>query len=156
MPYFSKEDWTAENATRLNRIVMTKMALDPFSLFRDLGESQKKKYNRILNQYIQSLGENGIEQLKQDFDQLVMEDILTDKFKPETVFVPQINSEPQLLLREDQKEFWETSERERKERFEEMIKREEERHKIIEAEEQDRKSQIEALTEEKEKIISSC
>ena len=39
---FSKEDWTPENATRLNLIVMTKMALDPFSLFRDLGESQKK------------------------------------------------------------------------------------------------------------------
>ena len=37
-----------------------------------------------------------------------------------------------------------------------MIKREEERQKIIEAEEQERKLQIEALTEEKEKIISSC
>lgn len=152
MPYFCKEDWTPENATRLNLIVMTKMALDPFSLFRDLGESQKKKYNRILNQYIQSLGENGVEQLKQEFDQLVTEDILTDKFKPETVFVPQINSEPQLLLREDQKEFWETSERERKERFEEMIKREEERQKIIEAEEKER---TEAITQVSD-LLYSC
>ena len=58
-----------------------------------------------MNQYIQSLGENGVEQLKQEFDQLVTEDILTDKFKPETVFVPLINSEPQLLLREDQRNF---------------------------------------------------
>lgn len=152
MPYFSKEDWTPENATRLNLIVMTKMALDPFSLFKDLGESQKKKYNRILNQYIQSLGENGVEQLKQEFDQLVTEDILTENFKPETVFVPQINSEPQLLLREDQKEFWETSERERKERFEEMIKREEERQKIIEAQEKER---TEAITQVSD-LLYSC
>jgi aminobenzoyl-glutamate utilization protein B len=83
MPCFSKEDWTPENATRLNLIVMTKMALDPFSSFKDLEESQKKKYNRILNQYIQSLGDKGVEQLKEEFDQLVMEDILTEKFKPE-------------------------------------------------------------------------
>ena len=152
MPYFSKEDWTPENATRLNLIVMTKMALDPFSLFRDLGESQNKKYNRILNQYIQSLGENGVEQLKQEFDQLVTEDILTDKFKPETVFVPQINSEKQLLLREDQKEFWETSERERKERIEEIIKKEEERQKIIEAEEKER---TEAITQVSD-LLYSC
>lgn len=149
---FSKEDWTPENATRLNLIVMTKMALDPFSLFKDLGESQKKKYNRILNQYIQSLGENGVEQLKQEFDQLVTEDILTDKFKPETVFVPQINSEPQLLLREDQKEFWETSERERKERIEEIIKKEEERQKIIEAQEKER---TEAITQVSD-LLYSC
>jgi hypothetical protein len=139
MPYFSKEDWTAENATRLNLIVMTKMALDPFSLFRDLGESQKKKYNRILNQYIQSLGENGVEQLKQEFDQLVTEDILTENFKPEKVFVPVMNSEPQLLLREDQKEFWETSEKEREERILQRMKEFKEKE-----------------TEEKEKIISSC
>jgi hypothetical protein len=149
MPYFSKEDWTPENATRLNLIVMTKMALDPFSLFKDLGESQKKKYNRILNQYIQSLGENGVEQLKQEFDQLVTEDILTENFKPEKVFVPQINSEPQLLLREDQKEFWETSERER---FEEMIKREKERQKIIEAQEKER---TEAITQVSD-LLYSC
>ena len=152
MPYFNKEDWTAENATRLNLIVMTKMALDPFSLFRDLGESQKKKYNRILNQYIQSLGENGVEQLKQEFDQLVTEEILTENFKPEKVFVPLINSEPQLLLREDQKEYWETSERERKERFEEMIKREEERQKIIEAQEKER---TEAITQVSD-LLYSC
>ena len=139
MPYFSKEDWTAENATRLNLIVMTKMALDPFSLFRDLGESQKKKYNRILNQYIQSLGENGVEQLKQEFEQLVTEDILTENFKPEKVFVPVMNSEPQLLLREDQKEFWETSEKEREERILQRMKEFKEKE-----------------TEEKEKIISSC
>ena len=149
MPYFSKEDWTPENATRLNLIVMTKMALDPFSLFRDLGESQKKKYNRILNQYIQSLGENGVEQLKQEFDQLVTEDILTENFKPEKVFVPVMNSEPQLLLREDQKEFWETSERER---FEEIIKREKERQKLIEAQEKER---TEAITQVSD-LLYSC
>ena len=139
MPHFSKEDWTAENATRLNLIVMTKMALDPFSLFRDLGESQKKKYNRILNQYIQSLGENGVEQLKAEFDQLVMEDILTEKFKPELCPVQILNSEPQLLLREDQKEFWETSEREREERVAEFVRQIKEKE-----------------TEEKEKILSCC
>jgi hypothetical protein len=139
MPQFSKEDWTPENATRLNLIVMTKMALDPFSLFKDLGESQKKKYNRILNQYIQSLGENGVEQLKAEFDQLVMEDILTEKFKAEKCPVQILNSEPQLLLREDQKEFWETSEREREERVAELVR------KLKEKE-----------TEEKEKILSCC
>lgn len=139
MPAFSKEDWTPENATRLNLIVMTKMGLDPFSLFKDLGESQKKKYNRILNQYIQSLGENGVEQLKTEFDQLVMEDILTEKFKPELCPVQILNTEPQLLLREDQKEFWEQSEREREERVAELVR------KLKEKE-----------TEEKEKIISCC
>lgn len=139
MPAFSKEDWTPENATRLNLIVMTKMGLDPFSLFKDLGESQKKKYNRILNQYIQSLGENGVEQLKAEFDQLVMEDILTEKFKPELCPVQILNTEPQLLLREDQKEFWEQSEREREERVAELVR------KLKEKE-----------TEEKEKILSCC
>lgn len=139
MPAFSKEDWTPENATRLNLIVMTKMGLDPFSLFKDLGESQKKKYNRILNQYIQSLGENGVEQLKAEFDQLVMEDILTEKFKPELCPVQILNTEPQLLLREDQKEFWEQSERERGERIAELM---------IQLKEKE--------TEEKEKILSCC
>jgi len=139
MPCFSKEDWTPENATRLNLIVMTKMALDPFSSFRDLEESQKKKYNRILNQYIQSLGDKGVEQLKEEFDQLVMEDILTEKFKAERCPVQILKKEPQLLLREDQKEFWETSEREREERVAELVR------KLKEKE-----------TEEKEKIISSC
>jgi hypothetical protein len=139
MPPFSKEDWTPENATRLNLIVMTKMGLDTFSLFKDLGESQKKKYNRILNQYIQSLGENGVEQLKTEFDQLVMEDILTEKFKAELCPVQILNTEPQLLLREDQKEFWEQSEREREERVAELVR------KLKEKE-----------TEEKEKILSCC
>jgi hypothetical protein len=68
-----------------------------------------------------------------------MEDILTEKFKPELCPVQILNMEPQLLLREDQKEFWETSEREREERVAELVR------KLKEKE-----------TEEKEKIISSC
>lgn len=139
MPCFSKEDWTPENATRLNLIIMTKMSLNPFSSFKDLEESQKKKYNRLLNQYIQSLGDKGVEQLKEEFDQLVTEDILTEKFRAELCPVQILNTEPQLLLREDQKEFWETSEREREERVAELMRQIKEKE-----------------TEEKEKIISSC
>jgi len=85
---------------------MPKMGRHPMTGFKSLPESQKAKFNRLMNEYIQSLGENWEETLLADFNQIVNEDILTEEFDPSKQFVPIMNTEPTLLLSEEQEEFF--------------------------------------------------
>ena len=107
MSRFSKEDFNPENAQRLNVIVMKQMGKHPLTAFQSLGEALKKKFNRLLNEYIQSLGEDWKETLIRDFDTIVNEDILTEEFDPSKVYIPDCRTERNLLITEDQMEFLE-------------------------------------------------
>ena len=91
MYMFSKDDFTKENAQRLSVIIMTP--------FVSLSESQKAKFNRLLNEYINSrlLGDDWLQTLLDDFNRIVNEDILNEDFDPSKVYVPIYNTERQLL-----------------------------------------------------------
>jgi len=104
---FTQTDFNRENAQRLSVIVMKQMEKPILTSFRSLGTSQQTKFNRLMNQYIQSLPEEWEPKLLADFDQIVNEDLLVDEFDPSTVFIPMLNTEPELLLTEEQKTFLE-------------------------------------------------
>jgi hypothetical protein len=105
MPRFSKEDFTQETATRLMVIVMSKMGRPPLSQFRDLPPSQKTKFNRIMNEYIQSLGEDWETKILDDFNLIVNEDILNEEFDAGRVFVRETYSDRKVLLSPEQEEW---------------------------------------------------
>lgn len=96
---FSREDFNQTNAMKLNVIIMPKMGKHPLHAFRDLGEGEKKKFNRIMNEYIQLLGEDWEKTLQHDFNQVCDEELFTPDFKPERMAVPQGDRE--LLLTEE-------------------------------------------------------
>jgi hypothetical protein len=108
MPKFSKADFTMDNATRLSVIIMSKMGKNPLLQFKSLPLSQQQKFNRLMNIYIASLGEDWVETLHRDFNLIVQEDIITEDFDASKVFIQ--SSAPttrELLLTEEQKEFLE-------------------------------------------------
>lgn len=105
MPKFSKEDFTNENATRLMVIIMTYMNKPPLTSFRDLPESQKNKFNRMLNEYIAKLDENWETKLHNDFNLIVNEDILNEDFDPSKIWVRDVITEKNVLLSQEQEEW---------------------------------------------------
>lgn len=102
---FSKEDFNNENATRLMVIVMTYMNKPPLTQFRDLPESQKKKFNRLMNEYIAGLDEKWETQLHDDFNRIVNEDILNEDFEPSKIWVKDVITERNILLSQEQEEW---------------------------------------------------
>ena len=102
MPLFSKEDFNQENATRLMVIIMSKMGRPPLSQFKELPESQKIKFNRLMNEYIASLGEEWKRTLLDDFNLIVREDILNEEFDPAKEFVKDTLFERNVLLSPEQ------------------------------------------------------
>ena len=105
MPKFSKEDFTQENATRLMVLVMKRMERPLLFQFKDLPPSQKTKFNRIMNEYIQSLGEDWEKVILDEFNQLVNEDILNEDFDPTTTIVKDIHTEREILISPEQDEW---------------------------------------------------
>jgi len=106
---FGKEDFTPENAQRLNVIIMPRIGKHPLVPFRDLGEGEKNKFNRLMNEYIQSLGDDWLPKLLHDFNRVCDEEVFTPEFKPELQPVPQRGT-PEILLTEEQKTFVDTEE----------------------------------------------
>jgi hypothetical protein len=106
MPRFSKEDFTPENATRLSVIIMPRMGKNPLASFRDMNPTTQKKFNRLMNEYIATLGEDWEETLLADFNQIVNEDILNEDFDAAKQIVPELNTDSALLLSEEQREFF--------------------------------------------------
>jgi len=117
---FSKDDFTPDNAQRLSVIIMKQMGKPLLSSFRSLGTSHQAKFNRLMNEYIRSLPEDWEPKLMGDFNALVNEDLLTDEFDPSTLFVPILNSTPELLLTEEQKAFQEEENRLKEEEFRDL------------------------------------
>jgi hypothetical protein len=71
--------------------------------FNQLDDREKKKFNKILNQYIQSLPpfkEDWMDKLVDDFNELCLDNILNEKFDPAKCYCPDVNVEPTLLNEE--------------------------------------------------------
>lgn len=115
MPRFSKEDFNQDNAARLMVIIMKEMGKSPLTQFRDLPQSQKNKFNRLMNEYIQTLGEEWEAKLIGDFNLIVGEDILNEEFDAGRVFVRETISDRKVLLSEEQTEWIKSEEAEGRE-----------------------------------------
>mgnify|MGYP003660761152 CR=1 FL=1 len=107
---FTQSDFKmAENTQRLSIIVMKRMGKHPLLAYKSLTETNQKKFNRLLNEYINEItigDSNWRERLKADADQLIAEDIFNEDFCPSKVYVPHTDPNRQLLLSEEQKEFF--------------------------------------------------
>lgn len=102
---FSKEDFTQETATRLTIIIMKQMGKPPLSSFWELPQSQKNKFNRLMNEYIALLPEEWKDIMEADFNAIVNEDILNEDFDPAKIYVKDYNTEKQLILSPEQEEW---------------------------------------------------
>jgi len=110
MAYFTKEDFKGVTAQRLNVIINHKMGLSPLTSFHDLIESRKTKFNKLLNEYIKTnLGDfvNWQEILEKEFNEIVLEEVLNENYNPSKEPVPLLNTERELLLSKEQKDFLE-------------------------------------------------
>jgi hypothetical protein len=109
---FSKDNFTKENAQRISVIIMTKMGRPPLTPFASLPDSQKTKFNRVMNEYINEnlQRDDWFDVLLTEFNRIVNEDILNEDFDPSKQFVLEHNTDHQLLLTEEQKRFLEESE----------------------------------------------
>ena len=94
---FSQEDFNRDNAQRLSVIIMKKMEKPLLMPFKELQPSQQKKFNRLMNEYIQSLPDDWQPKLFADFDQIVNEDLLNEDFDPSATFVPMINTDIETI-----------------------------------------------------------
>jgi hypothetical protein len=102
---FSKEDFNKENAERLSVIIMTQMDKPPLTPFPQLTTSQRTKFNRLLNEYIQNYlqTDDWQDKLLYDFNLIITEDVLNEEFDAsKQKFVPIINTDRELLLNENQ------------------------------------------------------
>jgi hypothetical protein len=102
---FQATDFQGETATRLGVIVQSKMGNPPLMLFRDLGDSQKKKFNRLLNEYVNMLGEDWEKIIQDQFNLICSEDIFVESFDPSKLDILLTGGNKELLLTEEQKEF---------------------------------------------------
>jgi hypothetical protein len=102
---FQATDFKGETATRLGVIIQSKMGNPPLMLFRDLGESQKKKFNRLLNEYVNMLGEDWENIIQDQFNLICSEDIFVESFDPSKLDILLTGGNKELLLTEEQKEF---------------------------------------------------
>ena len=86
-------------------LIMKRMGRPLLTQFKDLPPSQKTKFNRIMNEYIQSLGEDWEKVLLDEFNLIVNEDILNEEFDPTTTRVKDNRTDRQVLLSPDQEEW---------------------------------------------------
>ena len=106
MPPFTKEDFLKpEVGQRLSVIIMSKMNKNVLQPFTKLIAKDKKEFNKLLNEYIGSLGEDWEETLIKDFNEVCSLDLFdTDNyFNPEKI--PAQVGESELILTEEQKQF---------------------------------------------------
>jgi len=94
---FNQNDFQI-HSQRLSVIIMKKMNKPILTSFRRITENEKKKFNKLLNEYIHSLpSEEWLDTIINDFNDIVQEDVFNDGFDPSKVYVPNVNTEPQLL-----------------------------------------------------------
>ena len=105
---FTPQDFTKDNTTRLSVIVMDLMGKTPMTPFHSLGDTQKQRFNRLMNKYIkEDLGDDDWENiLLDDFNRIIRETILTEEFDPSKQFIKELNTDNTLMLTEEQKEFF--------------------------------------------------
>ena len=94
MPKFSTTDLLdADTASRLRVIVFYQMGKDLMSSFKGLLTSEKRVFNGLLNEYIQSLPDDEWPvEIKREFDELVLKKILNQDFDAGKTFCPEVNT----------------------------------------------------------------
>lgn len=102
---FQATDFQGETVTRLGVIIQSKMGNSPLTQFRDMGESQQKKFNRLLNEYVKMLGEDWENVIMDQFNLICQEDIFTESFDPSKLDILMNGGNRELLLTEEQKTF---------------------------------------------------
>jgi len=101
MVHLTEEQFT-EHASRLMVIVNHKCGYELTSNFHKMGENKQKYFNSELNKYIKSC--ESVEEIVNEFNEIVNGKILNEDFQPECVMVRDTNPNPELLLTEEQKE----------------------------------------------------
>jgi len=102
---FSQEDFTQENAERLKVITFSKMLMPLMTPYYSLCPTMKTKFNRIMNEYISSLGEDWEPKLWTDFNTLVNEEIMNEDFDPSKQFIKEMNTDKKILYSPEQEEW---------------------------------------------------
>jgi hypothetical protein len=102
MPKFSNSDFKGLTLQRLNSIVLIQLGEQIVGSFKDLPPIKQKKYNKILNQYIRELPEEGWdEKIQEDFNDICLEHLFENpKWSPEKIMGLQLSAEITELAKE--------------------------------------------------------
>lgn len=100
MVHLTEEEFS-EHASRLMLIINNKCGYELTSNFHKMGENKKKYFNTQLNKYIKEC--KSIEEIVNEFNELVNGKILNEDFCAENCVVRDTNPTPELLLTEEQK-----------------------------------------------------
>jgi len=99
---FSKKDFMNSEISLKLRMVCMELFDRPVSTpFKNLKAYEQRKFNRILNEYIESLGEEWETKLTSDFNRVCSEHIFDKDFDPEKQFIRELNTDIQYLSKED-------------------------------------------------------
>jgi len=98
---FTPEDFKGETAQRLQVIIMTRMSKHPLTNFKTMMTHEKKKFNKILNQYIAELPDDWEGKVVDDFHSACNEEIFNESFHAESHPPYFINTDIQLLSKEE-------------------------------------------------------
>ena len=77
MSRFTAEDFHGETAQRLQVIINNKLGKHPLMPFRET--PSKSKFNRVLNEYVNDLGTDWQNTIKNDFQIIFDEDIMNEE-----------------------------------------------------------------------------
>ena len=102
MTKFSTADFQGDIALKLGVITAYKCGLHPLTKFRDC--PSKTKYNRMLNEYVNSLGEEWEQTITNDCNRIMNEEVFTDNFNPENIQVAGLSTTKTLLMTTEQYE----------------------------------------------------
>jgi hypothetical protein len=98
---FTPEDFKGETAQRLQVIIMHRMSKHPLTNFTTLMTHEKKKFNVKLNEYIADLPDEWELKILDDFHRTCNEEIFNEKFQAESHPPLFINTDLQLLPKEE-------------------------------------------------------
>jgi len=106
MPLFSHADFNEDNTTRLRVIIMPQIKRPPLTAFNQLLINEKVVFNKLLNEYIQKLGEDWNETILRDFNEIATTEIFNDTFDASKHKVAIKNETFSLALTDEQREFF--------------------------------------------------
>jgi len=102
MTKFSNADFHGDIVLKLGVITAHKCGLHPLTKFRDC--PSKPKYNRMLNEYVNSLGEDWEATITRDFNTIINEEVMNENFDPANIQVAGLSTTKTLLLTPEQYE----------------------------------------------------
>ena len=102
---FSHEDFTPENAERLKVITNHKMLLPLMTAFYSLNPTMKTKFNRVMNEYISSLGEDWETTLTTDFNTLINENLLNEDFDASKQYIKELTVDKKIWFSPEQEQW---------------------------------------------------